>query len=199
MVQKSGVHKLRLAVYPIVCTVLYIQKVVIWDFWTINSIYSNHFQKWIFDPSPSSCHWTSELFLCFKLSIESSATPTIDFQSVNSLLVILGCINFCLIFRFRTNSHPAKKPLESSSSTFTLGWLSKPLWKNGATRKPTSPFKRMVAGQGLPGFLQCKIKQDILKMNLKWEPKNETTEKEGDPDLGKKIFFRFFSRYLPWN
>ena len=38
MVQKSGIHQLRLVAFPIIYRVLYIQPVVAWDFWTINSI-----------------------------------------------------------------------------------------------------------------------------------------------------------------
>ena len=41
MDQKSGVHQLRLVVYPIVYRVLYIQTVAVWDFWTINSMIRN--------------------------------------------------------------------------------------------------------------------------------------------------------------
>ena len=37
MVQKSGKHQLRLVGFPIIHKVLYIQTVVVWDFWTINS------------------------------------------------------------------------------------------------------------------------------------------------------------------
>ena len=37
MVQKSGVHQLRLVVYPTIYKVSNIQTVVVWDFWTINS------------------------------------------------------------------------------------------------------------------------------------------------------------------
>ncbi len=33
---------------------------------------------------------------------------------------------------------------------------------------------------------------NFLKMNLKWEPKNETTEKKGNSDLGKKDLFQVF-------
>ena len=35
-------HQLRLVVYPTICKVLYIQTVVVWDFWTINSIICSH-------------------------------------------------------------------------------------------------------------------------------------------------------------
>ena len=38
MVQKSGDHQLRLVVYPIICKVLAPSQVVVWDFWTINSM-----------------------------------------------------------------------------------------------------------------------------------------------------------------
>ena len=54
MVQKSGVHQLRLVVYPIVYKVFYIPGGWEWDFWTINcSTQQETFPKGnlIFQPS----------------------------------------------------------------------------------------------------------------------------------------------------
>ena len=36
--KKSGIHQMRLVVYPITFKVLYIQTLVVWDFWTINDV-----------------------------------------------------------------------------------------------------------------------------------------------------------------
>ena len=59
MVQKSSDHQLRLAVYPMIYQVLYIQTVVGWDFWTINScLNGNSPSVWAIRPHPcSSQYW----------------------------------------------------------------------------------------------------------------------------------------------
>ena len=37
---RNPANQLRLVVYPIIYKVLYIQTMIVWDFWTINSIFS---------------------------------------------------------------------------------------------------------------------------------------------------------------
>ena len=68
MVQKSSDHQLRLVGYPIIYSVFFTFQVVVWDFWTINSIFLN----WLVVYHPPPWNWVTHRISGFRLGPNDS-------------------------------------------------------------------------------------------------------------------------------
>ncbi len=111
MVQKSGSHQLRLLVYPMIYRVLAPSQVVLWDFWTINSMSSHGF-------SPTEAGKQQVYEFCLPLQLWTCSSP----YSLRLVCPIVSCFRWERTTKQYGNQRATGQNCPKQQNKYDLWW-----------------------------------------------------------------------------